>query len=86
VESSDEHRTNIGLIAYAPVSVRVTIHRSDGDVITSSVHHLRAYELEQFQVAVRVTHGYALIEGAAGYAYGSVVDNRTGDPIFVPGR
>lgn len=86
VESSDEFRTNIGLIAFANVSVRVTIYSGGGDVITTSVHHLRPYELEQFQVPVRVVNGYAVIEGGPVYAYGSVVDNRTGDPIFVPAR
>jgi zinc metalloprotease ZmpB len=86
VENSDDYRTNIGLIALANVSVRVTIYSADGDAITTSVHHLRPYELEQFQVLAGVTHGYAVIEGGADYAYGSVVDNRTGDPIFVPGR
>lgn len=86
VESSEEYRTNIGLIAFADVSVRVTIHDASGDAVATSVHHLRPYELEQFQVPVPVTNGYAVIEGAAGYAYGSMVDNRTGDPIFVPAR
>ena len=86
VESSEEYRTNIGMIAFASVSVRVTIHDASGDPVATSVHHLRPYELEQFQVPVPLTNGYAVIEGAGVHAYGSLVDNRSGDPILVPAR
>ena len=74
------------MIAFANVSVRVTIYDGSGEALSTSVHHLRPYELEQFQVPAAVTNGYALIEGAPVYAYGSLVDNRTGDPILVPAR
>jgi hypothetical protein len=86
VESSPGFRTNIGMIAFSSSSVRVTIYNAEGEPLSATEHHLRPYELQQFQVPVPVMNGYAVIEGAAGYAYGSVVDNRTGDPIFVPAR
>lgn len=86
VESSAEYRTNIGMIAFANASARVTVYDAAGEPVATSVHHLRPYELEQFQVPVAVTNGYAVIEGAVDRGYGSVVDNRSGDPILVPAR
>ncbi|HUP48944.1 MAG TPA: proprotein convertase P-domain-containing protein [Thermoanaerobaculia bacterium] len=88
VESSEAFRTNIGLLTDVESQVRVTIFSADNAIIGTSEHQLRPFQLEQFQVVQPVVNGRARIEVIRGrvYAYGSVVDNRTGDPIFVPAR
>lgn len=88
VQSSHFFRTNIGLLSDTGSIVRVTIHDAAGAVIRTTHHSLGPLQLEQFQVTDPVLHGRARVEVLSGrvYAYGSVVDNHTGDGIFVPAQ
>ena len=88
VESSALFRTNIGLLSDIDSVVQVTIHDAGGAALSTSRHTLRPLELQQFPVLDPVLQGRARIEVLAGrvYAYGSLVDNTTGDAIFVPAQ
>ncbi|HEX6177055.1 MAG TPA: proprotein convertase P-domain-containing protein, partial [Thermoanaerobaculia bacterium] len=89
IESTEKFRTNIGLMsALGPSTVRVSVMNSDGDVIGVSDHFVGDSQLVQFPVTARVTNGRARVEVISGrvYAYASIVDNATGDAIFVPAR
>ncbi|HEX9163943.1 MAG TPA: proprotein convertase P-domain-containing protein [Thermoanaerobaculia bacterium] len=88
VESSDEFRTNIGLMSDFPSAVRVTLFSAAGDVLDTAVRTLSPFRLDQFQIRQTVVNGHARIEVLSGRvaAYASVVDNITGDASFVPAQ
>lgn len=88
VETSPHFRTNVGLLSDIPSRVRVTILDGDGDPIATSEHALVPLQLVQFPILEPVMNGRAEVEVIEGrvYAYGALVDNRTGDPMLVPAQ
>lgn len=82
IESNARFRTNIGLIAAEPSRVRVILYDSAGVELDRSERAVGAGALDQFAVTTPVVNGRARIEVLEGsvYAYGSVVDQVTGDP------
>jgi subtilisin-like proprotein convertase family protein len=86
IERSLTFRTNIGLLSDVTSRVRVTIMDGDGHTIETHEHDVHPFQLVQFPVLQPVFNGRALVEPLNGrvYAYAALVDNRTGDPIFIP--
>jgi len=94
--TSGGYRTNIGLVntSGAPITVAIDLHNGAGTLLGTKTVDLRAYEYKQIDRIFRtVTSGdlgvcYAVLTsstpGGSFLAYGSVVDNRSGDPVFVP--
>ncbi len=94
--TSSGYRTNVGLVnaTMSSITVHVALHRNDGVHLGTVDVGLRAKEYVQLdKVFERVTgsdigDGYAVLtaDGASArfFAYASVVDNRTGDPVLVP--
>ncbi len=96
LESSASFRTNIGFteLAGAPALVRLRVHDSGGrellarDLAVAANGQVQA-NLEQLGVprTENIRASFEVIGGSGRVAgYGSVVDNRSGDPIFVPAR
>lgn len=87
-------RTNIGIaeITGAPVTVRIVVKDAGGRELWSAIETLAGFEQRQVSLALagapEFPNGYAWIEVVEGdgrvLAYGSVIDNRSGDPIYVP--
>ena len=92
-------RTNLGLVnvTEAAIELKVDLYDAAGSMLGTvpvSETSLRPLEYRQLdRVFQRVTStpvsdGYAVVStstaGGAFLAYASVIDNRTGDPIFVP--
>ncbi|MCU1349461.1 MAG: bacillolysin, partial [Acidobacteria bacterium] len=95
IESSAAFRTNVGAInpTKGEARVRFTLFDAAGRPIGETDRTLRPFETIQFPVgaitAAPVLHGRVhvqLLAGSAYVAWASVVDNVTGDPIFVPGQ
>ncbi len=98
--SSDDSgfRTNLGLVNVTGDLIGVTaeLYRADGVRLGSRSYWLPAYGYRQENKVFRkvttdaVYDGYAILSTptAAGrfFAYASVVDNRSGDPITIPAR
>jgi photosystem II stability/assembly factor-like uncharacterized protein len=98
--TNEGYRTNIGLVNLGETTLlmEVRLFTSDGVELGAITSFLHAYELQQinqvFQqvTADEVVDGFALV--TAGFsggserflAYASVVDNRTGDPVFLPAQ
>jgi len=88
-------RANLGLVNNSPrpIDVEVDLHNGDGMLLGSFTQTLRMWENVQIgKVFERVTNqavtgGYAVLRtthpAGAFVAHGSVVDNRTGDPITI---
>lgn len=88
-------RSNLGLVSgsVGDIEIEVVLHRGDGTVLGAFTQTLRQWEnLQLNRVFERVTtepveFGYAVVRTATPsgrfQVYGSVVDNRTGDPITV---
>jgi len=96
IERSSAFRTNIGAINTAGTQevLRFTLYDAAGRVLGSTdraVFPLRAiqFSIEEL-TSLPVTDGRVEIEAVAGsgnaIAWASVVDNATGDPIFVPAQ
>jgi len=89
--TSDGFRTNIGVVnaTGTQTTINVSLYSSDNMLVDSFEITLAAYEQRQlnrvFPEATEV--GTAVLTtstpGAAFYAYGSVVDNKTADPTFI---
>ncbi len=94
----DGFRTNIGVasLGSSPTTVTVDLHRADGTPIRTFAVDLGPFGFRQVGQVFRghvtgvVSGAYAAVRstspGAAYLAYGSVVDNGSGDPIYVPAR
>ncbi|HWS71669.1 MAG TPA: proprotein convertase P-domain-containing protein [Thermoanaerobaculia bacterium] len=95
IESSAGFRTNIGAIdaSDAEAHLRFTLFDAAGRTMAITERTLRPWETIQFPIGaltsaplrdgrVRVE----ILDGRAFVAWASVVDNVTGDPIFVPGQ
>ncbi|HSN57732.1 MAG TPA: hypothetical protein VLT32_23890, partial [Candidatus Sulfomarinibacteraceae bacterium] len=88
-------RTNIGFvnIGATDITVKVDLYTAQGALLGSKSYPLRAYEFAQkdkiYQQVTSsdVEDGYAVLStptaGGAFFAYATVIDNRTGDPIYV---
>jgi len=96
--ASNGYRTNLGLVntTSKTLSVRVDFYRSNGSSLGSKSYGLDPYEMRQIdKVFTKVTgsavdDGYLIVStstsGGSFFAYGSVVDNRTGDPVYIPAK
>ncbi len=92
------YRTNIGFAnaCGATISVDISLFAADGFEIGRTTVELGPYSYEQVTnvfnavSAGDVEHGFAVVEtttaGARYFAYASVVDNRSGDGIYIPAR
>jgi PKD repeat protein len=90
-------RTNLGLLngTGANLAVEVRYGLADGTVLGEETITLAPFEHRQFRAFTRATQAAVddgvidLQTGTAGglfYGYASVVDNLSGDPVFVPPR
>ncbi|MFI5167201.1 MAG: hypothetical protein ACHQQS_11300 [Thermoanaerobaculales bacterium] len=91
-------RTNIGLVnaSPAPISVEIAFYQGGGVYLATKDYNLTTYEFVQLDKAFEavtpevVTDGLAVVRtttaGARFLAYASVIDNVTGDPMFVPAQ
>ena len=89
-------RTNLGLVNVTGVAtaVKVDLYRANGVKLGTVSRTLAGFEYRQIGnvfddvTSGNVEDGYAVVststEGAAFLAHASVVDNATGDPVFVP--
>jgi len=97
ISTSDSYRTNLGFSETrgADASVRVSLFNETGDMLgqgtfdVPALGHLQVNNIfSALGVSGDVYIAYATVEvvdGAGGVlAYASVVDNRTGDAIFIP--
>ena len=97
--SSSGFRTNIGIVnaTAAPLQIAVDLYDGSGNLlgrVPSSRTALRPLEFRQLDRVFRtvtsaaVEDGYAVLStstsAGAFLAYASVIDNRTGDPVFMP--
>ncbi|HEX7151746.1 MAG TPA: hypothetical protein VF618_09685 [Thermoanaerobaculia bacterium] len=98
VEQSDRFRTNVGIVELTgnPVKVEISATRPDSKVSVKTELTLRGNEFVQLnsvlgrfgfgttynaRIALRVVEGTGRISG-----YGSLIDNRTQDPTYVPAQ
>jgi sugar lactone lactonase YvrE len=100
LEDSTGARTNIGAVSACaiPITVEVALYEADGTPAGEMQLPLEPFGTAQTSDVFGSLGGkqssgtdiYAVIRsstpGAAFFAYASVVDNGTNDPIFVPGR
>jgi CubicO group peptidase (beta-lactamase class C family) len=89
-------RTNIGIHNQwrKPARVDIALHDADGALITAHSRDIPAQQTVQLNRPFRrlgsrsdIETGYAVVtvlEGQDIYAYGSVIDNATGDPTAIP--
>ena len=92
------YRSNIGFVNIGDgnITVLIDLYRGDGTLLGQTNVFLRPGEHRQLtDVFAAVTsgdvdEGYAVLHADAGsaryLAYASVVDNRSGDPIYIPAR
>ncbi len=95
---SSQYRTNLGLVnvSATPVTVVVEMYLDDGTRLGTESWSLKAYEFRQIDrvfttvTPTTVVGGFLLAttasEGGRFFAYASVVDNRTGDPVYIPAQ
>ena len=91
-------RTNLGLVNATglTISVEVKLCKGDGSGLGSQTYTLPPYGFRQINEIFRtvtnqdVADGYAVLRtttsGGAFFAYASVIDSRSGDPIYIPAR
>lgn len=91
-------RTNIGVVNTSSRSITVAcaLLRGDGSTVGTQSWQLKPYEFKQIDRAFakvttgEVADGYAVLSTSAVdgsfLAYASVIDNRSGDPVYVPAR
>jgi CubicO group peptidase (beta-lactamase class C family) len=89
-------RTNIGIHNQwrKPARVEIALHNADGTLVTTHSRDIPGQQTVQLNRPFRrlgnrsdIDSGYAVItvlEGQDIYAYGSVIDNATGDPTAIP--
>ena len=98
LSATNAYRTNLGLVNATGLrtTVDVDLYRADGVQLGSTQVVLRAFEMRQLPgvfssvTAQAVPAGFALVrsetEGARYFAYASLVDNLSGDAIFLPAQ
>jgi hypothetical protein len=87
----DDFRTNAGVASFsnATVTVRFELQDQDGNIIHTGDASVLPYSHLQWRLERRVTGGTLaafIISGPADalvYPYGSVVNNATGDPVYI---
>lgn len=91
-------RTNIGLLNTTglPITVEIRLRNRDGAVVGSISQPLAPFEFRQLDkpyagfTTADVPEGFAILwtntPGGRFLAYASVIDNRSGDPIYIPAR
>jgi hypothetical protein len=91
-------RTNVGFVnlSPAPISVEVSFYTGRGALLAVKMYELQALEYRQqnriFEEASKnpIEGGFLVLKarttGALFIAYASMVDNVTGDPIFIPAQ
>ena len=82
MEVSADFRTNLGAAntGAVPAVARFTAFSADGAVLSTTERVLQPLELVQFPLSVDAAR--VRVEGAV-LAYASVVDNRSGDAIYI---
>jgi hypothetical protein len=95
LQENASFRTNVGALNLTDQTLDLEIHLFDGDGALLGVKDasLRPYEMDQYDKvfddvgAGTVNNGYAVVrvttDGGKVLAYASVVDNRSGDPVYV---
>jgi hypothetical protein len=98
LSSTESFRTNVGFVntTDASVALEVDLFTADASLLGSVPATLRPYEMRQIPaVFTQVTSesvedGYAVVrtttEAGRFFAYASVVDNLSGDAIFIPSQ
>lgn len=98
LEDSPSFRSNLGLfeVSGSPATVEVTAHPADGKVSPVTTVNLAAngfMQMNRILTSMGLPEGYngrvsVRVVGGTGRvsAYGSVVDNRTQDPTYVPAQ
>jgi formylglycine-generating enzyme required for sulfatase activity len=98
VETGQGFRTNIGCVNSSPLLIDVEVELRDhrGQLVDTLTVELPPYAFHQLNDVFQdlapgdVDSGYALVRtttiGGSLFAYASVVDNRSGDPVYVPAR
>ncbi len=93
--SSSGYRTNIGFVnaTDASLALKVDLYLADGSFLGTRSYNLAPYEYRQIDKIFEsvtgsdVDDGYAVLytttNGGRFFAYASVVDNRTGDPVYI---
>lgn len=98
LEQSDQYRTNLGLVEVTgqPARIEITAQKPDTKTTAVTAYDMKPNEFIQFnrifqsmglptvyggRVSVKVLDGTGRVA-----AYGSVVDNRTVDPTYVPAQ
>jgi hypothetical protein len=96
LKENSEYRTNIGVASVEPVPITVTIGLADenGNPVGSKTITLPPFGFHQENSIYRQFTDRPINGGLAGvsaenpdhefYAYASVIDNRTGDPSYIP--
>jgi len=96
--TSSGYRTNIGVVntSNKTITVKADLYDGSGTKLGAKTVTLRAYEYKQIDRVFRsvtastLNNCYALLStstsGGSFLAYGSVVDNRSGDPVYVPAQ
>jgi len=91
-------RTNLGLVSVSasPMTVVADLFRSDATQLGEVTVTLRPYESAQRTEVFRevtagvVADGYIVVktptDRARFFAYASVIDNRSNDPVYMPAR
>jgi hypothetical protein len=84
IENDSEFRTNIGFVAPSGATVRVIAYDAVGNEVWRSA--VAAQGLTQFPLPVTLPAGRVTAEVIAGGSvvpYASVIDNQSGDPIYI---
>jgi|GEM_PF-3015901 len=96
--STDRYRTNVGFVnvTAASLTVEVELHRADGTLLGTVTRELEPHAHHQVNGVFDEAHagavddGFALVRtptaGGRFFAYASVVDNDSGDAIFIPSQ
>jgi hypothetical protein len=94
--SSSGFRTNVGFVSTVdfPIWIQADLYRSDGTLMGSRAYDLQPFMYRQVdRIFTQVTQddvpdGYVVVTsstpGGKFHAYASVVDNATGDPVYIP--
>jgi subtilisin-like proprotein convertase family protein len=92
IERSTAYRTNAGAIntGIGAAVIRFIVLDSSGQQIAVSDHTIRSLQAVQFAIDTPVADGRIEVQMLSGdtgaIAWASVIDNITGDPIFVPAQ
>jgi len=96
IRETSRYRTNIGVVNVArwPADIRARVYDSDGDLVGTKTFELDAWSQQQVSLAsfgAAAASGYVLWDclttsSSSWVAYASVVDNNSGDAVFLEER